>query len=265
MKKYCYVNNKISDATKAGIPLHDLGIIRGYGVFDSLVLVHRQPFLFREHFNRLVASAEKLAMKIPLTEEKMEKIVIELGRKNKMKEAAVRTVLTGSGSFFILLEDIPTLPDAVYKKGGKLIIHEHQRILPEAKTTNYITCMKLQPQRIKEKAVEILYISKGKILECATSNFFIFKGNTLITPKRDILLGITRKAVIDLAKKHFKVMERDIPLKEITSATECFITTSFKNVCPILKIGKQVISNGKVGENTKLLMGLYDELRSFKF
>ncbi|OHA91033.1 MAG: hypothetical protein A2665_01300 [Candidatus Zambryskibacteria bacterium RIFCSPHIGHO2_01_FULL_46_30] len=66
---------------------------------------------------------------------------------------------------------------------GKIATSDKLRFMPEAKTTHYITTVKLQPKRKKAKAVEILFVSNGKVLECATSNIFMFLDNTLITPK----------------------------------------------------------------------------------
>ena len=129
--------------------------------------------------------------------------------------------------------------------------------MPEIKTTHYITAVKFQPKRKKKKAIEILFISKGKVLECSTSNIFMFKGKKLITPQNSVLLGITRKAVLDVARKQFKIEERDITLAELLKAEEVFITSSFKDIVPIVKIDNKIICKGIVGENTKILMNVF--------
>ncbi len=95
-----------------------------------------------------------------------------------------------------------------------------------------------------------------KILECVTSNFFAVIDKKLITtPKDKILAGITRKIVIQLAKKlKIPVEERDIDLREIKNFDEAFITATNKEILPIIKIDRARIGGGKVGEITKILM-----------
>jgi branched-chain amino acid aminotransferase len=142
------------------------------------------------------------------------------------------------------------------------MVHEHMRPFFESKTTNYITAVHLQEKRKKAGAIEILYTYKGSILECTTSNFFIFKGNILITPKDMVLIGITRNFVLKLAKKAgFVIEERPIRQEELAEATEAFITSTNKDILPIVQVADQKIgmgtTKGKVGENTKRLMELF--------
>jgi len=269
MTKYCYLNGKIIPLNKAGISLNDLGILRGYGVFDFLRTYNGRPFFLKEHLRRLKSSAKILNLKLPGAFKELAALVNELLLKNKFKESTVRIVLTGGRTndgityrkptLFILVEKLRKLPPSVYQKGVKLITYEYQREIPKAKMLNYITAASLQNLRRRKKAFEILYTSKGQILEATTSNFFIFKNNTLITPKDKILLGITRDVVIKLAQSKFKVEERDIPLRELSRAAEAFITATSKEIVPVVKIDSKLIGNGKVGQNTKYLMNLFQD------
>ena len=108
-------------------------------------------------------------------------------------------------TFFILLEPLPTLNKNLYKNGIKLITWDHLREFAQAKTTNYILAVLLQKKLKKEKAFEVLYTWQDKILECSTSNFFIFKGDTLVTAKEQKLNGIRSNAVIRLANENVKI------------------------------------------------------------
>ncbi len=270
MIKYCYHNGKIIPTIKASLSIQDIGILRGYGIFDFATTYHSQPFLLKEHYARLQRSAKRMKLRVPLCYTEIEKIVFELMRKNKMKEANIRLLITGGetldgltyeqrkNTFTILLHEKKPLPAELYLKGGTLMIHEHLRPFFESKTTNYITAIHLQEQRIKQRAIEILYLYQGNILECTTSNFFIFKKNVLVTPKDNVLIGITRNVVLKLAKKAgFAIEERPLRHEELSEATEAFITSTNKDVLPIVKIGAQRIHSGKVGENTKKLMELF--------
>jgi branched-subunit amino acid aminotransferase/4-amino-4-deoxychorismate lyase len=87
----------------------------------------------------------------------------------------------------------------------------------------------------------------------------MIKGNHLITPDKNILNGITRRVILKLAKKDFKIEERDVEIYELLLADEIFITGTNKQILPVVKVGKDIIGNGKVGDKTKLLQRLWWE------
>ncbi|MDA2921160.1 aminotransferase class IV, partial [Desulfobacterota bacterium AH_259_B03_O07] len=103
----------------------------------------------------------------------------------------------------------------------------------------------------------ILYYYQNRVTECPRDNFFIFVGDTLITPKDDILHGITRKNILRLSREHFSVEERQLSLQELSSADEAFITSTSKGVIPIVQIDDHEIGSGSVGERTKTIMRLF--------
>lgn len=271
MKKFCYCNGKIQELSKARIAPNDIGLIRGYSVFDFLRTENGQLFLFDEHFARLQRSAKMLDLKVPINTAKCLTVLKQLLKKNKLKDASFRLVLTGGPTedgmsfkkpnFYILVEDVYNYPPKVFKEGGKIITYEHQRLFPEAKTTNYLTAIRLQKEKKKAGAIEILFTFRGKVLETATSNIFIIKANTLVTPKDNILLGTTRAVVIKLAKKlGFSVEERDVFVGELTEASEIFITATNKKITPIVMIDNMSVGRGEVGEKTKVLMAAFEDL-----
>lgn len=275
MKKYCYCGGKIQELNKARIAPNDIGLLRGYAVFDFLRTEYGKLFLFDEHFARFQRSAKALDLKIPVSAAKCLSVLKQLLKKNKLTDASFRLVLTGGPTedgmtfkkpnFFILVEDVYNYPPKVFKDGGKIITYEHQRQFPEAKTTNYLTAIKLQKDKKQAGAIDILYLSKGKVLETATSNIFIIKANTLVTPKDNILLGTTRATVIKLAKKlGFSVEERDMFVGELTEASEIFITATNKKITPIVMIDNMSVGHGEVGEKTKALMEAFEEFLNKK-
>jgi len=265
MEKYCYLNGKIVELKDAKISVTDLGILRGYGVFDYLRTYNGQPFLLDEHLDRLENSAQKASLTIPLNRPGIKKIITALIKKNSAKNAGIRIVVTGGESedglnpqfkptLFVLMQKIVTPPKAIYEKGVKLIKYDYQRELAEAKTTNYLTKLKLRGLKEREGAFEVLYVDDNEILEGATCNFFIFKDDTLITPSKNILLGTRRGVVLKLAKNYFKIEERPLMVAELAESTEAFLTSITRDIVPVVKVDKQRVGNGTVGKNTKFLM-----------
>jgi len=271
MKKYCFLNGKITPLSKAKVNVSDIGLLRGYGVFDYLRSYNGRPFLFKEHFDRFKKSADQLKIKIPISEKKIEKVVNKLLIKNRIKNAGIRIVLTGGSSadsinydfnsptFFILIDDLHSYPSFIYNKGVKLITFEYQREKPNAKSNNYITMVSLKELKEKKKAFEVLYTFNNHILEGSTCNFFIFKRGTLVTSKDNILHGTRRNLVLGLAKGKFKTEERPIKLNEIKEASEAFVTSTSRDIVPVVKVDNVIIGNGKVGKNTKYMMNLFQE------
>lgn len=267
MNQYCFLNGKILPLLEAKIGVEDIGILRGYGIYDGLAAFGGKPFRFADHWNRLLSGAHILNLNVPVTEEKAEKVIEELVAKNGfMERANVRIILTGgqtlggieynfeNPTFFILVEKWESLPQDFYENGAKLITYRHMRELPEYKTTNYIRAAHLQNWRKEEKAVEILYTYDGEVLECATSNIFIVKNKTIITPAENILKGITGKVILEIAEGKYKIEERPVREEELKTADEVFITSSFKDIVPIVKIDDFEVANGQIGPITKDLM-----------
>ncbi len=272
MKKYCYINEKIVEEKNACISPYDLGILRGYGVFDFMCTTKdNKPFLLHDHWMRLKRSADELQLTLPINKKEFTAIVNTLIQKNPYENPAIRSVLTAGVSkngitlpkkptFYILIHDITKLlpKKQFYKNGASIITHEFSRDNHASKTTNYIEAIKKQKEKNRRNAIEILYLDKKNILECTTANIFIIKNNELFTPKDDILSGITRKLVIKLAKKNnISVHEQKITKKQLFDADEVFITGSAKNILPITKVDSQKIGNEKPGQLTQKIHELY--------
>ena len=267
--KYCYFQGSIIPFDKAHIALNDLGVLRGYGVFDFYRSYNGKPFYLKEHYARFQNSAISIGLKVPVSFVEFEKITLDLLKKNKVKDASFRAVLLGGPvqnslspakpTFYILNEEAYVPTKEQLQKGVGLMVHEYVRYIPEAKTTNYVEAVKMQKERMKQKAYEILYVSNGEVFEFSTSNIFMIKGNHLITPNKKILNGITRRVVLKIAKKDFIIEERDVEIYELLLADEVFISGTNKEILPVVRVGKDIIGNGKVGEKTKLLQKLWED------
>jgi branched-chain amino acid aminotransferase len=270
--KYCFLNGQIVPLIEAKVSVLDIGLLRGYGIYDGIAAFSGQPFRFADHWERFVKGAHFLNLNIPITEDKCEKIIKELLEKNSLSKngsrANVRIMLTGgpavSGieysfetpTFYITTEEHTPLSADYYMNGAKLVTYPFQRQYPEIKTTNYITAVNLQNFKKEESAAEILFVNEGEVLECATSNIFIVKNGTLCTPAEDVLGGVTAKVICELLPVEKKVISEE----ELKIADEVFITSSFKDIVPIVKIDDFVVGNGEVGPVTKDLMERFAKL-----
>lgn len=270
---YCYANGRIRKEKDFHISPYDLGVLRGYAVFDFMGTAQRRPFHVREHWQRFIRSAKFLGLTPPITYAQFTAIITELIAKHpSYRECAIRTVITGGVSpsgvllpniptFYILIHDLmPFLPaQKLYDRGAKVITKDYQRAYAPHKTVQYIEALRFQKERLRSNAVEIIYHDGGRVLECSTANLFIVKNGRIITPPlKDILPGVTRNTVITLAAKNrMPVTQRRITMAALQGADEVFITGSAKHVLPITRIDRHCVGDGSVGPITRAIMDIY--------
>jgi branched-chain amino acid aminotransferase len=268
MAKFCFINGEILPSKKAVIGIDDLGLTRSYAVFDYMRTYNGKPFSIKDHLTRLRSSADSLHLTLQYSDKQIEDFVEQLLSKNKVKEVGIRFLLTGGNSivnmsfdnpnFIIVLEELPAYPAAFYSEGVKLITYEYQREVAASKTTDYLNALRLSPIIKKAEAFDMLYYFGDEVLELTRNNIFIVKGEKIITPKQNVLLGITRKHIIELAKLQFSIDERKITLKELWNADEVFITGTTKKIIPVNRIDNESYSKSP-GEVTKKMMQLFND------
>lgn len=269
-KNICFLNGTIMPIEDVVISPRDLGFLRGYAVFDVMPVVNGKPFLFEEHWRRLERSASDLGLRIRLAPDKAKEVMDHLIRRHDYESMSIRTVVSGGPSesgivpegketLCIQVEEMLPLPKKVYEEGGKIITLEFKRDLPSSKTTAYIMPIRERNRKIKEGAVEILYVKDGEVLEASTSNFFVVKDGKIHTAKDGVLSGITRGLVIRLANvAGYEVREETISEEELQDCDEAFITASNKKVLPIVQVDDHVIGEGVPGTVTRKLIGAYE-------
>lgn len=267
-----YVNGKFVNKSHAVVPVNDLGLIRGYGVFDFMVTYNHKPFLLSEHLKRLEQSAKLISIRFVWNKDYLTDVVYKLIQKNKIyKDLQLRFVITGGVSpdnlvpsgeptLIITAEERHMFSKAYYSRGVKVITCESGRIIPEAKTLNYINAVKANIKAKKVGAIESIYVKDNYILEGTTSNIFVIKREIIYTPKECILPGITREFVLGICSKYYKVRLKKISLNSLYSADEVFITATNKEVMPVTKVDSKQIANGKVGPITSEIMKAYTQL-----
>lgn len=268
MTQIYYINGEYIAADEACLPINDLGIVRGYGVFDFLRTYNGIPFKLREHVQRLQNSAKLIGLDLPWSRQEIEAIAQETFHRNHLPDANIRIIATGgiatdfvtpSGepSLIVLVTPVTAYPAKYYTQGIKVITVQTQRLIPKAKSLNYISAIMALQQAKQVDAIEALYVNEHHVLEGTTTNFFVFRDHKLITPKENILHGITREIVLELAKNRYEIVEQPIYYSDLNRCDEAFITATNKEIMPIIQIDDLQISNAKPGENTQHLMHLF--------
>lgn len=257
-----YVDGEFVPADRAMIPVDDLALVRGIGVFDLLRTYHGKPCFLKEHVDRLLASARSIDLALPWSHSEICRVALETLSRNKLEEANIRIIVTGGSSddfmspvgrprLLVMVTPLPKLPEQWYRRGIKVITRKIRRINPGAKSINYLTAAMALRHAQAQGAVEVLYLDDEEhVLEGTTSNVFAFFNGRLVTPEQGILSGITRKVVLEIAAGHFSIERRDLPRQELLKAQEVFITGTNKGLVPVVDVDGTRIGNGRPGPVT---------------
>lgn len=263
--KYDFINNTFTPSN-ASILISDLSVQRGYGIFDFFKTINGKPIFLQDHLERFYNSASKMHLHPGVTPSQLQHILAELMQKNNLPDSGIRITLTGGYSADgYTLSETPNLiitqnPIAVpvfHTKGISLMTYDHQRQLAEMKTIDYAMAIWLQPLIKSTGNDDVLYHENGLVRECPRANFFIVtQEKEIVTPGSKILKGVIRKNILNLENTGFKITERDFTLQELRNAKEAFITSTTKNILPVLKIDGKNIGDGKAGEISRQLATL---------
>lgn len=261
---FVIVNDEIVPAAEASINITDLSIQRGYGIFDFFKLVDGRPMFLDDHLDRFYNSAEQMRLPVKQNREQLKELLFSLIAKNNLPDSGVRMTLTGGYSHdgfsiaspnLLITQQAFKANTALASTGIRVVSYSHQRQFPHVKTIDYLMAIWLQTYIAENNADEVLYQHNGIIAECPRANIFMVSSDgSLVTPGTNILKGIIRKQVLSLAKAHYVVEERDISLDELYAAKEVFITSSTKNILPVVQVDGRTIADGKPGQLTELLL-----------
>ncbi|MEG1642353.1 MAG: aminotransferase class IV [Synergistaceae bacterium] len=267
----CYFDGEFKDISEVHIPVTDLIVQRGIGVFDSMRTYNKAVFAMTYHINRLAKSAKLSGMVADDIIAQLPDIIRE-GLKNpalpQNVELMVKPYITAGDvnnrgifpapRFFVVFEEVHAISDEKRQNGVSLKPVYSKRQLPEIKSINYMTAY-VSMSKAEDSDFESLYIFDGEIAEATSSSFFICKNGKLITaPLGKVLRSITRDVLFTVcAENGIEIEERSPMEEELKTADEAFIAASTKEVLGIVKVGDVIIGDGKVGPLTKRVHQLF--------
>jgi branched-chain amino acid aminotransferase len=276
-----YLNGKLVDEKDAKISVFDHGFLYGDGGFEGIRAYNNLVFKLKEHIIRLYETCHTLMISIPLTQREMERAIVETLKANNLSDGYIRVVVTrgegdlgldprkcrGKASVIIIADKITLYPKELYAKGMEIITVPTMRNYPEAvnpqlKSLNYLNNILAKIEANNSGYAEAIMLDhQGYVAECTGDNIFIVKDGMLSTPSQGRLKGITRSAVLDLAKKaKMETQERFMTRHEIFTSDECFLTGTAAEIIPVVKVDGRMIADGKPGVVTVKLIKAFHEL-----
>ncbi len=267
-----FINGEFFDKENAKVSVFDHGLLYGDGVFEGIRSYGGKIFRLEQHLERLWNSARAIWLEIPMSQEEVAEAANETLRVNGLDDGYLRVVVTrGAGTLgldpdrcinpqvIIIADRISLYPQEFYTNGLELVtvstIRNHPAALnPRIKSLNYLNNILAKIEGQQAGCVEALMLNhKGEVAECTGDNIFLVRNGVLLTPPCDagILEGITRQAVIDLAEKSGRKVQRvALTRHDVYIADECFLTGTAAEVVPVVKVDRRVIGTGKPGSVT---------------
>ena len=276
-----YIDGVYYPKSRAKVSVYDHGLLYGDGVFEGIRAYNGIVFKLKEHISRLYRSAHALMLKIPLTKEDMTQAVVETLRRNSLRDAYIRLVVTrGIGdlgldprkcpnpSVIIITDTISIMSSEAKEKGISTVItwvrrHPVDTTTHEIKSLNYLNSILAKMEATANGADEAVGLDKnGLISEGVGENLFIVKDGKIFTPPSSTgaLEGITARLAKDFAENlGYNVIETNITPFQLFTADEVFFTGTAAEVVPIREVNRRQIGNGTPGPVTKKLMAAFEK------
>jgi branched-chain amino acid aminotransferase len=273
-----FIDDEYVPVADARIPVLDWGFLHSDATYDVAHAWRGRFFRIDDYLDRFHASMARLRMSVPYSREQIRSIMFELVRRSGLRDAYVEIVCTRglpapgsrdprSCENRFLAFAIPFVwiaNDELRETGLNLLISRQQRIPPESvdpRIKNYHwldMVMALFEAYDNDADSAVLVDVEGNLVEGPGFNVFVRHGNTVMTPSRGVLEGVTRETILELlTREGLEVVQDLLPAARARAADEVFITSTAGGVMPVTRISGQPVGDGKPGALTAKLNAAY--------
>ncbi|SES95198.1 branched chain amino acid aminotransferase apoenzyme [Methanococcoides vulcani] len=276
-----YYNGEFVTKENATVSIYDHGFLYGDGVFEGIRAYNGRVFKLQEHVDRLYDSAKAIALEVPISKEEMSEAILETLRKNDLRDAYIRPIVSrGVGdlgldprkcpkpSIYIVSQEWAAMYGDLYEVGLKAITVGIRRNAPDAlspniKSLNYLNNILAKIEANEKGGDEAIFLDQnGFVSEGSGDNIFVIKNGKIYTPPTiNNLKGITRATAIELLEERgYEVIVGNLGLFDMYTADEIFVTGTAAEAAPITKLDGRPIGDGSVGPITKAAVAAFEEV-----
>lgn len=211
------------------------------------------------HLQRLIESSQLLQRPYPIDLGALRSALRDVIARERLLAVRLRiTVPLDVDQIFISVEPFEVYPAEFYQRGVRCATTRLSRHTPQAKATDFIAPSRETKAAIDPGIHELLIVNRtGEILEGISSNFYAVADGVLRTAGKDVLEGITRRIVLQEAAAVLPIEYRPVRVAEFKRVAEAFITSSSREVMPVIQIDDQIIGSGHPGSITQTLLEKY--------
>ena len=274
-----YLNGEYVPIEQAHVSVLDRGFLFGDGVYEVIPVFGERLLRGDEHLQRLQRSLNRVSIANPYSSEEWKSLFAQLIERNPGDDRAIYLQIT-RGSYekrdlqiderypptiFIMILQVPHVDITTIEQGiSAITVEDFRWHACDIKSVSLIANVMLKQQAVAADVMDAILIRDGCVTEGTASNLFIVKNGVIITPPKShhLLPGITRDLVIDIVRDnemHYE--ERTIPEAELSDADEIWLTSSTREIAPVLTLNGKQVCNGKAGPVWHKVIGLYQQYK----
>jgi len=270
-----YINGEYLPQSQATVSVLDRGFLFGDGVYEVIPVFAGKPLRLNEHLERLQRSMGRVSLQKPLSQQEWEDIFQILLDRNPGGDRSIYLQVTRGAAqvrdlsvasdikptVFVMVNDIKPVDYAKLENGIEAItVDDFRWKACDIKSVSLIANVMIRLHANELNVMDAVMVRDGLVTEGTASNIFVVDNGIISTPpKSDCLLpGITRDLVIELALANgIKVEERDIKKDELDTADEIWLTSSTREIAPVVKLDNHAVGDGVAGEYWKKIIAIY--------
>jgi len=279
MPNIVYLNGQYLPVEDATISVMDRGFLFGDGVYEVVPVFSNKLLRLDDHLNRLQNSLNRIYLSNPHSNSEWLDIFSNLLEKNAGEDRAIYLQISRGAyakrdlsidtqyppTIFVMVLQVAQPDLEVVSAGISVItVDDFRWNACDIKSTSLVANVMLRQQASDANVEDAILIKNGMVTEGTASNVFIVKNNVLITSPtgHQLLPGITRDLVIEIAKNNaILVEEREIEEAELYNADEIWMSSSTREVAPVVNINGKAVSGGVAGDMWKRMMDLYQQYK----
>ncbi|WP_305906347.1 D-amino acid aminotransferase [Methylomarinum sp. Ch1-1] len=275
MEHKVYLNGEYLPLSKARVSVLDRGFLFGDGVYEVIPAYHGKLFRLEAHLQRLENSLSNIRLGLSYSVEKWREILLPLVDETKDQYIYLQITrgVAPKRDHAFPTSAVPTVfamcSDIQYFEGREVgvkavTMDDNRWEMCHVKATTLLANILLRQQAIEQGCAEAILVKNGYVTEGAASNLFVVIDGELMTPAKsaDILPGITRDVIIELAQANdIKVNENVISLEALQAADEIWVTSSTREIIPVVELDGQPVADGHPGPLWRKINELFQQYK----
>jgi branched-chain amino acid aminotransferase len=279
MPAVCNINGVVLPESEATIPVLDRGFLFGDSVYEVMRTRDHVPFAWPEHLERMRHSAAGIGLDLELDDRQLMRRVLDTLTASECDEAYIRLITTrgtgtapniglqyapGPATHLVLVRPLEVGHDPARLAIIPRLRNDRRALDPGIKSGNYLNNLLGLAEAVDRGATDCLFLNQsGVVTEASTSNFYmVTAAGTVLTPPATagLLRGITRRLLFELcAEIGVPLEERDVTADEVRGAAELFLSSTLRNVVPVVELDGEPVGDGDAGPVTRRLVAAFED------
>ena len=274
-EKIVFLNKQYLPISQAKVSVLDRGFLFGDGVYEVIPVFGSRPLREEEHLQRLGNSLQRVCLDNPYTDSEWCQLFQVILEKNPGEDRAIYLQVTRghhmirdlsvtekqAQTVFVMVMPVKAIDIAVIEEGLTAVtVDDFRWHACDIKSISLIANVMLRQKATEAKVDDAILIRDGIATEGTASNLFIVKNDVVITPPKSNLLlpGITRDLVVELAENNnIRCEVREVTEQELDSADEIWLTSSTREIAPVIELNGSPVGDGKAGACWRAMINHY--------